>query len=108
MTLESIEETGDTSVLTTDVTTFSGLAAGSSNSFTASMDTDILGDFEALYTLNFIDETGESQPPLILNLHGSVAESPTEPVPAPTTVMSLVGLGIMLTLTRFSSRRRTN
>ena len=101
LTLESIEATGDTSVLTTDVTTFSGLAAGSSNSFTASMDTDILGDFEATYTLNFVDETGEYQPPLILDLHGN-----TQPVPAPTTVVSLIGLGIMLTATWIHRRRK--
>ena len=76
--LDSISGSGDTSVLTTDLTTFTGgsaLEAGFSNSFMASMDTSTLGSFSATYTLSFSDEdipgaaTGDD---LTLTLMGSV------------------------------------
>ena len=57
--LDSIAGFGDTSVLTTDLATFSGgsaLAAGSNYSFTATMDASTLGSFSAVYTLNVSDE----------------------------------------------------
>jgi hypothetical protein len=56
------------------------------------MDTSTVGDFNAIYTLGFSDESGQSQSPLILNLMGSVV------VPEPSTVaiwslLGLAGLG---------------
>ncbi len=57
--LDSILPSGDTAVLSTDLTTFTGasaLAAGLANSFTAMLDTSAVGMFSASYTLSFSDE----------------------------------------------------
>lgn len=54
--LDSIVSAGDVSALTTSLTAFSSLAAGSTNSFLASIDTSAEGTFSASYTLNFSDE----------------------------------------------------
>ncbi|WP_168205084.1 endonuclease [Bythopirellula goksoeyrii] len=57
--LDSIVPAGDSSVLSTDLTTFTGasaLDAGLTNSFTAMLDTSAVGMFSASYTLNFSDE----------------------------------------------------
>ncbi|QDS99710.1 endonuclease [Adhaeretor mobilis] len=57
--LDSINGSGDTSALTTDLTTFTGagaLDAGLFDGFTASFDTDSVGVFSASYTLSFSDE----------------------------------------------------
>lgn len=69
---------GDTSVLTTDLSTFTGgaaLDAGLSNTFSASIDTSSIGTFSATYALMFSDEdiageaTGDN---LVLTLMGTV------------------------------------
>ncbi len=54
--LDSIVSAGDVSALTTSLTAFSSLDAGSTNSFLASIDTSAEGTFSASYTLNFSDE----------------------------------------------------
>ena len=57
--LDSFSGTGDTNVLTTNLTPFLGasaLEAGSSSLFTATLDTSELGAFSAIYTLSFSDE----------------------------------------------------
>ena len=86
--LETITGIGDTSALFTDLTQFTGLSPGDHLGFTAQMDTSAVGDFSAVYTLGFSDESGQSQSPLILNLTGSVV------VPEPSTfaIWSLLGL----------------
>jgi hypothetical protein len=53
---DSIIGSGHTSALTTSLGAFSNLAAGQSQSFTASIDTTAVGTFSANYTLNFSDE----------------------------------------------------
>ncbi len=72
--LDSILGSGDTGELTTDLATFSGLAAGSSNSFLASFDTSSAGSFSATYTLNLSDEdiAGAANQVLTLQLLGEV------------------------------------
>lgn len=74
--LDSISSTGDASALSTNLASFSTLAAGGSHAFTASLDTSSTGNFSALYTLNFSDENlpgaaGLGQ--LTLSLTGAVA-----------------------------------
>lgn len=54
--LDSIVSAGDVSALTTSITAFNSLAAGSANSFFASINTSAEGIFSASYTLNFSDE----------------------------------------------------
>lgn len=85
--------TGDTSKLTTDVSTFSNsLAAGSAQSFTASLDTSETGVFSATYTFFFGDDASvqgatNSQSPLTLTLRAIVT-------PEPASVMIWSALGI--------------
>ena len=57
--VDSILASGDTSEITTNLSTFTdatALAAGSSNSYTASLDTSSLGTFSATYLLSVSDE----------------------------------------------------
>ena len=54
--LDSIGSSGDDTVLTTDLTTFSNLAAGSSNPFDVFVDTALSGAYSAVYTLTLSDE----------------------------------------------------
>jgi len=76
--LDSILGSGDVGVLTTDLATFTGggtLTAGTSNIFTASLDTLGMGSFSASYTLSFSDENlpgATSLGNLTLNLVGEV------------------------------------
>ena len=98
LNLDSIVGTGDTSTLTTDLALFTGLAPGSSNSYAASMDTGICGDFDATYALSFSDVTGLSQLPLELHLTGSV-------VPEPCSLAVWLSLGA-LGITVAARRRR--
>lgn len=76
--LDSITGSGSTSTLTTSLGAFSNLAAGQSQSFTASIDTTSVGAFSAMYTLNFSDEnlpgaSGVGQ--LIVSLTGVVGSA---------------------------------
>ena len=72
--LDSIPGVGDTGVLTSDLSAFGGLAAGSSSGFLASFDTSSLGSFSATYTLNLSDEdiAGATNQVLTLELLGEV------------------------------------
>lgn len=54
--LDSFSDSGDLSAFSTDLASFSTLAAGGSRAFTASLDTSLTGGFSAIYTLNFSDE----------------------------------------------------
>ncbi len=82
--LDAIVGSGDTSFLTMDVAVFGGassLEAGSSASFTASLDTSTLGTFSAIYTFSFSDEDlpgVSSLGQLELTLMGTVEESMVE------------------------------
>ena len=69
--LTSISGTGDSGTLTTDLTTFSNLAAGLSLDFDAMIDTSVSGTFGASYDLSFTDVLGTNQT-LTLNLSGVV------------------------------------
>jgi endonuclease I len=73
--LDSIPGVGDTGVLSTDLSAFGGLVAGSSNGFLASFDTSNVGTFSATYTLNLSDEdiAGATNQVLTLQLLGEVA-----------------------------------
>ena len=79
--LDSFLGTGDASILTTDLMTFTGgssLAAGSSNMFTATLDTSAAGAFSATYTLSFSDEDlpgATALADLTLNLMGTVGDA---------------------------------
>ena len=72
--LDSMPGAGDTGVLSTNLSTFSGLAAGSSNGFLASFDTSSIGSFSATYTLNLSDEdiAGATNQVLTLELLGEI------------------------------------
>ena len=76
--LDLIIESGDSTVLLTDLDPFTGvssLEAGSSNAYNASFDTSTLGSFAATYTLNFSDEDlpgATALADLTLNLMGTV------------------------------------
>ncbi|WP_197530456.1 endonuclease [Bythopirellula polymerisocia] len=76
--LDSILPSGNSTVLSTDLTTFSGasaLNAGLANTYTAMLDTSSVGIFSASYTLNFSDENlagALGLGSLTLNLTGNV------------------------------------
>jgi len=75
--LDSIIGSGDTGVLGSNLATFAGLGAGSSNGYMASFDTSSLGSFSASYTLNLSDEdiTGATNQVLTLQLLGEVSDT---------------------------------
>lgn len=54
--LDSIVGSGDTSILSTDLSEFSELQAGQNNGFTADFDTSVVGGFSATYLLSFSDQ----------------------------------------------------
>lgn len=96
--LDSIFGSGDTSVLTTNLTTFSNLAGGLSISAMAYLDTSTLGIFSASYVLNFSDEDlpgtiGMTE--LTLNITGSVVPEPS----------AIGGLFILASAALFRRRR---
>lgn len=97
--LDSVIGSGDTGTLGTDLAAFSGLAQGDSNSFSASIDTSLVGLFSAQYVLNLSDaDVGASSTrgtyQLTLNLLGNVT-----PVPVPAALWlfgsALAGMGII-------------
>jgi len=69
--LVSVVGSGDTSVLSSDVSPFVDLLAGDSSSFQATFDTSNLGAYQASYDLNFTDYLGNDQL-LTINLTGEV------------------------------------
>ena len=74
--LDSIAGSGSTSLLTTNLATFSNLAAGSFSNFTANLNTGTYGAFTATYTLNLSDENlpgAQPTAPLTLTLTGQIA-----------------------------------
>jgi len=96
-----------------NLSTFYGLASGSNNIYTASMNTSTLGEFKATYHLYFSDEdVGASSSrfsyqdhplmfQLTLNLSGRV-----EPIPVPEPgALSLLGVGLLGL--PFARRRRS-
>lgn len=88
--LDSVNASGDTSAFSTDLSAFSGLAQGGSQSFIANLLTANTGAFSAQYLLNLSDEDlGASSTrqnyQLTLNLTGSVVAA-TAPVPVPGAV----------------------
>ena len=95
--MDSFPGAGDTGVLTTDLTTFTGgssLAAGLSNLFTATLDTSAVGAFAATYTLNFSDEDlpgAMALADLTLNLIGTV--NVPEPASAVLVLLGFAWLG---------------
>lgn len=74
--LDSAAGAGDTAVLTTDLAPFSNLAAGSDQTFTASLDSAALGSYSATYTISLSDQNLPGAQPtadLVLTLVGEVA-----------------------------------
>jgi endonuclease I len=84
--LLNIASSGNTSVLATNLLTFDNLAAGSGQSFFASIDTSLLGNFSASYSLSLSDDTNLAGAlagqQLTLNLLGHVGN-----VPEPTAIV---------------------
>ncbi len=78
--LDAILGSVDTDVLTTNLGSFAGLAAGSPNSFIASFDTSTAGSYSATYTITLSDEDilGEASQQLSLQLIGTVLSSAIE------------------------------
>jgi hypothetical protein len=83
LALPSITSTGDTAPLSTNASTFTHLAAGASNTYSASLDTSAAGNFAANHTFNVADEAipgGASGTPLALNMTARVISSASFPV----------------------------
>lgn len=80
--LDTIVGSGDTTILSTEMSSFMGLMSGSAYDFFAFIDTSLLGNFNASYMLTFSDEdTGAASSRnnnmmLTLNLRGNVVSAP--------------------------------
>ncbi len=105
LNLDTVSGNGSTAQLTTDLSPFSALAAGSSYDFLASLNTSAIGAYNATYTLNFSDEdVGASSSrfnnyQMTLNLRGTVEQRIPEP-----GVLTLLGIGLLGL--RFAQRKR--
>ena len=102
--LDSIQFIGaDSAGISTDLATFSGLAAGGSMLFNASLDTAQVGAFSETLLLSFSDEDvlGETVNTLTLTLTGEVVAAP---IPEPAT-LSLLAMGALGLLRRPRRRR---
>lgn len=101
--LDSFTPSGDSSFFTTDLTAFSGLADGGSESFWFDFVTSTLGAFSASYALNFSDaDVGASSSRFsftgfTINLTGNVIARPvTGPAPVPSPgALGLLGGGLL-------------
>lgn len=98
--LDSISGTGHTNTLTTDLSSFSALDAGSSKNFLASLNTSAVGTYNAQYVLGLSDadvgaSSSRSSYQMTLNLSGQVIEPVvTTSVPEPG-VLALLGAGLL-------------
>ena len=77
--MDSFNETDPSAVFSTDLATFSNLAAGGSNAYTVSLDTTNAGSFSGSYVLNLSDQdlpgaTGGQT--LTVNVTGQVVPEP--------------------------------
>jgi endonuclease I len=72
--LDSVASSGNTSAFTTDLASFSNLAAGASQSFTSSFNVTSVGSFLSTYTLTLSDEnlSGATNKTMTLTLKGVV------------------------------------
>lgn len=113
--LDFFSGSGDTSILTTDLTTFAGLGAGENNDFHVAFDTTELGSFSATYVLDLSDaDVGASSSRyafndyLTLNLTGTVVEQPVlaaaVAIPEPG-MLALISAGLFGLLGLSRSRR---
>jgi endonuclease I len=70
--LDSVASSGNTSAFTTDLASFSNLAAGASHTFTSSFNVTSVGSFLATYTLTLSDEnlSGATNKTMTLTLKG--------------------------------------
>jgi hypothetical protein len=70
--LDSVASSGNTSAFTTNLTSFSNLAAGASHAFTSSFNVSAVGSFLATYTLTLSDEnlSGATNKTMTLTLKG--------------------------------------
>jgi endonuclease I len=94
--LDSITSSGNTGILSTSLTTFSNLAAGSEADFAAMIDTATTGDFSASFTLNPSDENipgAANLAPLTVQLHGTVMAVPE---PAAIVMLLTVAIGVLI------------
>lgn len=95
--LDSISPSGATSILTTNISTFTNLPADAESSFTASMVSGSLGVYSASYQLNFSDENLPgtiSTASLTLALTGRIA------IGGDADLNNLVGFSDLLALAR--------
>jgi hypothetical protein len=100
LSLVTFAGSGDTGAFTTNLAPVPGLAAGSSRSFSASIDTSQPGTFSAILELFVSDTTGNPQSPLKIVLTGQILQA----VPEPSTVV-LAAAGL-LCLLAWGWRRR--
>jgi hypothetical protein len=117
--LDSILGSGHTTSFLSGLTTFTGLAAGDSEDFTASFLTSTLGSFSASYLLTFSDadvgaaSSRKNDFEMTLNLWGVVNERvvrsqvPTNSVPEPAT-FALLSAGLLGLGWQHKRRRRAN
>lgn len=98
--LDNFSGNGDTHRLTTNLSSFNALTAGSSRDFLANLNTSTIGAYSANYMLNFSDanvgaSSSRSNYQMSLNLKGTVVGRSTS-VPEPGTLIllgtSLLGL----------------
>jgi hypothetical protein len=94
--LDLILNAGDVGAFSNDLAPFSDLAAGSSEGFSALLNTSLAGSFTATYTLQLSDAdtgVGQNDYQLTLNLLGNVVPQQA-PVPAPGALV-LFGAGLL-------------
>jgi len=99
--LSLVNFAGDPGVFTTNLAPFSALTAGSSRSFSASIDTSQPGEYSAILELFVRDATGNPQSPLRIALTGQVLQA----VPEPSSIV-LAAAGLLGVLAWRWRRRR--